>query len=154
MLNDGTGPSAEARFDRDVVDQAGVRWVIFSDNPINDFGASKPMPDAKQVIAGIERLISRAHAHGLKFMCSTLTPYQGAFYWTPQGETQRQQVNAFVRRPGNGCDAVIDLDRITHDPANPSQFSPAFDSGDHLHPNFAGLQAIANAVDLNALADD
>jgi lysophospholipase L1-like esterase len=147
LLADGGGQSALNRFDRDVLAQPGVRWVIFSDDPINDLGSGNP-PTGDQLISGITQLISRAHQAGIKFLCSTLTPFQGAGGWTPQGETARGQINTFVRSSSSGCDDVVDQDVATHDPANPTRFLPAFDSGDHLHPNEAGLQAIANAVNL------
>ena len=149
LLVAGAGDSAETRFDRDVLSQPGVRWVIFSDDPINDLGSTAPPPTAKQLIDGLERLISRAHEKQIKFVCSTLTPYQGANYWTPAGEAAREQINFFLRGKTSGCDAVIDQDAATHDPLHPTQFLPAYDSGDHLHPNDAGLQAIADAVDLS-----
>lgn len=148
LLVDGAGPSGESRFERDVLEQPGIRWVIFADAPINDLGSTKPPPTADQLIAGIRRLIADAHRKQIRFFCSTLTPYQGANYWTPAGETAREQLNAFIRGQDSGCDAVIDQDTATHDPAHPAQYLPAYDSGDHLHPNPAGLQAIANAVNL------
>jgi lysophospholipase L1-like esterase len=149
LLVDGAGQSALNRFSRDVLAQPGVGWVIFSDDPINDLGSTSPPPTSAQLIAGVTQLISLAHQNGIKFLCSTLTPYQGAGYWTQQGETAREAFNAFVRGAGSGCDGVVDQDVATHDPANPTKYLPAYDSGDHLHPNEAGLQAIANAVDLN-----
>lgn len=148
LLVDGAGPSAEARFDRDVLEQPGIRWVIFSDAPINDLGSTKPPPTGDELIAGLKGLIARAHQKQIKFFCSTLTPYQGANYWTPAGETAREQINTFIRGKTSGCDAIIDQDVATHDPDHPTQYLPAYDSGDHLHPNTAGLQAIANAVNL------
>jgi lysophospholipase L1-like esterase len=148
LLAAGAGDSAETRFDRDVLEQPDVRWVIFSDDPINDLGSTNPPPTGDQLIAAIGRLIRRAHKKQIKFVCSTLTPYQGAGYWTPAGEAARQQINAFIRDKSSGCDWVIDQDRATHDPAHPSQYLPAYDSGDHLHPNTLGLQAIADAIDL------
>ena len=149
LLVDGAGQSALNRLDRDVLAQPGVKWVIFSDDPLNDLGSTSPPPTADQLIAGLTQLISRAHQNGIKFLCSTLTPYQGASYWTQSGETAREAYNAFVRSSGSGCDGVVDQDAATHDPSNPTQYLPAYDSGDHLHPNEAGLQAIANAVSLN-----
>jgi len=149
LLAAGAGDSAETRFDRDVLNQPGVRWVIFSDDPINDLGSTAPSPTGDRLIAGIERLIARAHQKQIKFVCSTLTPYQGAAYWTPAGEAAREQINTFLRNKTSGCDAVIDQDAATHDPLHPTQFLPAYDSGDHLHPNNAGLQAIADAVNLS-----
>jgi lysophospholipase L1-like esterase len=148
LLADGAGDSAETRFERDVVDQPGVHWVIFSDNPINDLGSTRPAPTGEQLIAAIGRLIARAHARQINFVCSTLTPYQGAAYWTQAGETAREEVNAFIRGKSSGCDGVIDQDAATHDPAHPTRYLAVYDSGDHLHPNSAGLQAIADAVDL------
>ena len=149
LLADGAGDSAETRFDRDALNQPGVRWVIFSDDPINDLGSTVPPPASKQLIDGLERLIRRAHEKQIKFVCSTLTPYQGAGYWTPAGEAAREQINAFIRGKASGCDGVIDQDAAAHDPLHPTQFLPAYDSGDHLHPNGAGLQAIAKAVNLS-----
>jgi lysophospholipase L1-like esterase len=148
LLTDGTGPSAEKRFDRDVLAQPGVRWVIFSDDPINDLGSTNPPPTADQLIAGIQRLVARAHQHHVQFFCSTLTPYQGANYWAPVGEASRERINAFLRSDTSGCDAVVDMDDATHDPVHPTRYLPAYDSGDHLHPNDAGMQAIADAVNL------
>ncbi|WP_263351992.1 SGNH/GDSL hydrolase family protein [Acidicapsa acidisoli] len=149
LLAAGAGDSAETRFDRDVLNEPGVRWVIFSDDPINDLGSTAPPPTADQLIAGIGRLIARAHQKQIKFVCSTLTPYQGAAYWTSAGEAAREQINSFLRSRTSGCDAVVDQDAATHDPLHPAQFLPAYDSGDHLHPNEAGLQAIADAVNLS-----
>jgi lysophospholipase L1-like esterase len=148
LLVDGAGPSALSRFDRDVLAQSGVRGVIFSDDPINDLGATSPPPTADALIAGLERLIAEAHEQHIQFFCSTLTPYEGAKYWTPYGEAAREQVNAFLRSGKSGCDAVIDQDAATHDPAHPTRYLPAYDSGDHLHPNDAGHRAIANHIDL------
>ena len=148
LLAAGAGDSAETRFDRDVLEQPGVRWVIFSYDPINDLGSTKLPPTGDQLITAIGRLITRANEKQIKFVCSTLTPYQGAGYWTAAGEAAREQINAFIRGKSSGCDGVIDQDTATHDPAHPAQYLPAYDSGDHLHPNNAGLQAIADAVDL------
>jgi lysophospholipase L1-like esterase len=148
LLADGAGPSALSRFDRDVLAQPGVRWVIFSDDPINDLGSTHPPPNADALIAGIERLIARAHEKNIQFFCSTLTPYEGASYWTPSGEAVREQINAFLRSKKSGCDAVIDQDIATHDPAHPTRYLPLYDSGDHLHPNDAGHRAIATDIDL------
>jgi len=123
--------------------------VIFSDDPINDLGSTTRPPTGDQLIAAIENLIARAHERQIKFVCSTLTPYQGAGYWTPAGEAAREQINAFIRGKSSGCDGVIDQDAATHDPTYPTQYLPAYDSGDHLHPNNAGLEAIADAIDLH-----
>ncbi|GAA4261088.1 hypothetical protein GCM10022255_092340 [Dactylosporangium darangshiense] len=150
LLKDGAGPSALNRFQRDVLQQPGAKWVVLSDDPINDLGDPNP-PTAAQLISGIQQLISQAHAAGLKFICSTLTPFKGAGYWTQTGENGRAAINSFIRGAGSGCDHVLDQDTATHDPGNPQAFLPAYDCGDHLHPNDAGYQAIANAVDIPAI---
>ncbi|HEY0233313.1 MAG TPA: GDSL-type esterase/lipase family protein [Dokdonella sp.] len=154
LLFDGNGPNAVARFERDVLDQPGVRWVIFSDDPINDLGNDDPLPQARELIVAVEHLIGRAHARGIRFICSTLTPFEGADYWTPQAEPVREAFNDFVRSPGNGCDGIVDQDLATHDPARPTWYLPAYDAGDHLHPNDDGHAAIAAAIDPARFAED
>jgi lysophospholipase L1-like esterase len=145
LTRDGSGESALARFDRDVLSQPGVRWVIISDDALNDLGDPDP-PSAEQLIDAMKQLVKRAHDAGLKVYCSTLTPFEGAGYWTEQGESARQQINAFVRDDA-GCDGVIDQDAATRDPDSPTRYLGDYDSGDHLHPNDAGMRAIAEAVD-------
>jgi lysophospholipase L1-like esterase len=150
VLNQGISgdgvANAVKRFDRDVLSQPNVKWVVFSDNPINDLGNFNPAP--KTEIDQIKTMIASAHARGIKFLCSTLTPFQGAGYWSAQKETGRAAINAFIRGPDSGCDGVVDQDTASHDPGSPTMFLPSLNSGDNLHPNEAGLQAIANSVDL------
>jgi lysophospholipase L1-like esterase len=149
------GVDALARLDRDVLTQHGVRFVILLEG-INDIGFSQlnfpetaPNTDvsAAQIIAGYRQIIDEAHARGVRIYGATLTPFEGAGYETPAGLAKRDAVNAFIRTRG-AFDAVIDFDRVTRDPANPERFLPAFDSGDHLHPNDAGYRAMANAIPL------
>lgn len=153
VLHDGTGPSALARFDRDVIAQAGVRWVILLEG-INDIGrlaAPKAPGDAitaDDLIRGYQQLITRAHLHGIKVFGATLTPYQGAGYDSEPGEATREKVNDFIRNSGQ-FDAVIDFSKATADPANPKRFSQTTDGGDHLHPSDVGYKAMADSIDLN-----
>ncbi|MET7747680.1 discoidin domain-containing protein [Micromonospora sp. NPDC005367] len=147
LLGVGVGPSALDRFDRDVLSRSGVRSVIFSDNPINDLGSGRE-PTGAQLIDGLQQLIVKAHGAGVAFYCTTLTPFEGSSGWTSSREIARGQYNAYVRGANSGCDATIDFDTATHDPAAPTKFRPDFDSGDHLHPNDAGMQAMANVIPL------
>src|SRR5205823_2935138 len=151
------GVDVQARLDRDVLAQSGAGFVILLEG-INDIGFSQlpnagcsaPNTDvsADQIIAGYQQVIAQVHAQGLKIFGGTLTPFLGAAYYSAAGEVKRETVNAFVRT-GGAFDGVVDFDRAVQDPANPLQFLPAYDSGDHLHPNDAGYQAMANAVDLS-----
>jgi len=148
VLGDGAGVSALARFDRDVLMQTGVTHVIVMEG-INDIGIarSNPTPSAQDLINGHKQLIERAHARGLKIYGATLTPYEGAAYFSPEGEAKRQALNEWIRTSGV-YDGVIDFDKATRDPAAPTKFNPAYDSGDHLHPGDAGYKAMGDAVDL------
>jgi len=148
VLGDGAGVSALARFDRDVLMQTGVTHVVVMEG-INDIGIarSNPMPSAQDLINGHKQLIERAHARGLKIYGATLTPYEGAAYFSPEGEAKRQALNDWIRTSG-AYDGVIDFDKATRDPAAPTKFNPAYDSGDHLHPGDAGYKAMGDAVDL------
>ena len=152
ILHDLAGPNALARFDRDVLTQAGVGYVTVLLG-INDIGRSTtgqpPQPvTAEQIIGGHLQMIARAHQQGLKIVGCTLTPFEGAAYFTPEGETKRQAVNKFIRT-GGAYDGVIDFDALVRDPDHAARFLPAFDSGDHLHPNDAGYNAMADAIDLS-----
>jgi lysophospholipase L1-like esterase len=148
VLGDGAGVSALARFDRDVLMQTGATHVIVMEG-INDIGQarSNPSPTAADLIAGHKQLIERAHARGLKIIGATLTPFEGAAYFTAEGETKRQALNEWIRKSG-AYDGVIDFDQVTRDPAMPSRLNPLYDSGDHLHPADAGYKAMGDAVDL------
>jgi lysophospholipase L1-like esterase len=153
------GVNALARLQRDVLGQTGVRDVILLEG-INDFGFSVLPPNpaynpttnvtAQQVIAGYQQIISYAHAQGLKIFGATLTPFKGAGYYSAAGEKKREAVNTWIRTSG-AFDGVIDFDKVVRDPSDPLMMNPAFDSGDHLHPNDAGYQAMANAINLQML---
>lgn len=153
ILHDRSGPNALARLDRDVLSQNGVRWLIVLEG-INDIGGRtmaaarhEQIPTAQDLIGGYKQIIARAHAHNILVYGATILPYMGAFYSTAEGEADRQTVNQWIRTSGE-FDGVIDLDAVTRDSKDPSRFSPADDSGDHLHPGDAGYQAMANAINL------
>jgi len=153
VLHDGYGPSALARFDRDVIAQSGVKYLIILEG-INDIGRLKDPHEpgdnitAEDLIFGLTQLVTRAHQHGIKVFGATLTPYLPTGYSSPQGEQVRQAYNQWIRTSGI-FDGVIDFDKITQDPANPGTFLPAYDSGDHLHPGDAGYKAMGDAIDLS-----
>ena len=138
------GVNAEARFLRDAADVSRARYVILLEG-INDIGFT--LTPAAQIIAGYEKLIAAAHAASLKIFGATLTPFQGSGYYSAAGEAERETINHWIRTSG-AFDGVIDFDRAIRDPADPRRLLPAYDSGDHLHPNDAGYQAMANAINL------
>lgn len=159
VLHDNYGDSALTRFDRDALDKPGVHWIVFMEG-INDIGgsgyaiAAKDKVSAEDIIDGIKTLIARAHAKNIKIYGATLTPYGGNHwpYHSVVGEQEREAVNSWIRNSG-AFDGVVDFDKAIRDPAHPKQMLSAYDSGDHLHPNSAGYQAMANAVDLKLFAN-
>lgn len=169
ILHDGAGVSALSRFDRDVLAQPGVSNLIVLEG-INDLGFPhlKPrLPDgtmlkdlpfthevvsAEDLIVGLQQIIERAHQHGIRVFGATLTPFEGADYYSDEGEAARQAVNQWIRT-GHAFDGVFDFDAAVRDPNHPAQFREGYHSGDHLHPSAIGYKAMADAVDLAVLGD-
>jgi lysophospholipase L1-like esterase len=152
LLSESTfqaGRPGLTRFDRDVVAQTGATHVIVADMALNDLGSAREnaLPSADDLIAAQKQVIARAHAAGLRVYGATLTPFEGAGYFTEVGETKRLAINRWIRTSG-AYDAVIDFDQITRDPKQPRRFLPRYDSGDHLHPNDEGYRAMGEAIDL------
>ena len=144
------GQNLQARFERDVLALSDVTHIVLMEG-INDIGmptmeGRAPTP-ATDIIAGYRQIINRAHMNGIKIIGATLTPFQGAVYFTPEGEIIRQAVNQFIRSSGE-FDGVIDFDKFMQDPNNPIHLLPAF-TEDNLHPNDAGYAVMADAIDLN-----
>ncbi|MFS8097015.1 SGNH/GDSL hydrolase family protein [Lentzea alba] len=150
LASQGTNPTAGqnalARLDRDALTRAGVRTVVLVEG-INDIQSTVP---AEQLIMGLRQVVERGHAAGVRVVVGTMTPWKGWRTYTPEREEIRLAVNEFIRTAGI-FDGVIDMDAALRDPADPGMLRPAFDSGDHLHPNDAGYKAMAEAVDLRKL---
>jgi lysophospholipase L1-like esterase len=164
VLSDRMGVNALARFDRDVLNQPRADTVVLMMG-INDIGwpgsglaLNDEQPTAEDIIAGYRQLIARAHADGMRIIGATLTPFGDSFadspfegYYTPEKEKVRLAVNEFIRSSGE-FDGVIDFDKVVVDPSKPGYIKAEFDKGDHLHPNAAGYDAMANSIDLKLLA--
>jgi lysophospholipase L1-like esterase len=161
ILHDGVsnvrfGVNALARFDRDVLAQPGVKYVIVLEgiNDLGHAGSSAPASEnvsAEDIIAGLKQMIERAHERGLRIFGATLTPFEGTVskgYFTPEKEVQRKAVNEWIRT-GKAFDGFIDFEKAVRDPAHPDRMLAAYDSGDHLHPGDAGYKAMGDAVDLS-----
>jgi lysophospholipase L1-like esterase len=163
ILNEGIGgncvlitcvaPNALARFDRDVLAQSGVRYVIVLEST-NDLGRlhDPNQPDyhltAEDLEQGLSQLVARAHEHGIKVFGVTIIPYQGGVYFTDKGEQIREAVNTWILTSGV-FDGTIDFDKATRDPDHPLTIASDYDSGDHLHPKDAGYSAMADSIDLS-----
>jgi len=161
LLHDIAGPNAQERFDRDVIAQSHVKWVTLLEG-INDLGfpgsvePNAPRVTFRQIIGAYKQLIARAHAAKLKIYGCTLTPFEGttfAGYFAPDKEQVRQDVNSWIRNSGQ-FDAVIDFDKAIRDPSHPTRMLPAYDSGDHLHPNDLGYLVMANSVPLSLFTNE
>jgi lysophospholipase L1-like esterase len=161
LLTDGLGPNVLARFDRDVLAPAGVRWLIVFEG-VNDLGGlarggeATPAAHAalvERILGAYRQIVARAHAHGIQVMGATITPYTGSDYYHPgpADEADRQAVNAWIRAAGH-FDAVFDFDQVVRDPAQPDRILPAYDCGDHLHPSPAGYKAMGEAIPLSLFA--
>jgi lysophospholipase L1-like esterase len=149
---DGTNEGALRRLDRDVLTLSGVRYLIVLEG-INDIGhivsasANDPAETAPRIIRALQQIALRAHARGIKVVGATILPYESCKYASVEGEKMRQTVNEWIRN-AKDMDYVADFEKAIRDPAHPTRFLPAYDSGDHLHPNAAGLHAMADSIDL------
>ncbi|MCG8573153.1 MAG: SGNH/GDSL hydrolase family protein [Spirochaetes bacterium] len=144
------GENALARFNDNVITQSGITHLIFFMG-INDIGFGQIIPtqvvSAEEMIAGMKQIILKAHAKGIRVIGCTLTPFEGFFFYTPEGEEKRQQINHWIRT----CtlfDGVIDFDSVVADPENPAQLHPDYNY-DNIHLNDAGYKAMADAIDLS-----
>jgi lysophospholipase L1-like esterase len=156
ILHNEIGPNALSRIDRDVLADPGVRFMTVLIG-INDIGFSLFFPNeavsSDNIIGGYRQLIARAHSRGIRVYGATLLPFEGAGYFTADGETKRQAVNQWIRSSGE-FDAVIDFDALMRDPGHPTQMLAMYDSGDHLHPNDAGYKAMGDSIDLKLFKFD
>jgi lysophospholipase L1-like esterase len=156
LLHQGSGPSGLERLDEDALTVSGGRCLILLEG-INDIGRpARPQYAHEAVIpgdliAGYRQVMARARAAGFRIVLATLPPFEGANYFTAEGELTRKAVNDWLRTDGaREADAVVDFDRAVRDPSKPSRFRPELHSGDWLHPSDAGYQVMADAIPLDA----
>ncbi|MBN2104940.1 SGNH/GDSL hydrolase family protein [bacterium] len=156
VLDGGLGPTALSRFERDVLKQYGVRWLIILEG-INDIGTTEGTEAIQQVatdlIDAFETMIDDAHAADILVYGATILPFKGCtFYYTEEREAARQTVNEWIRTSGR-FDAVIDFDEAMQNPEDPLALIPEGDTGDHLHPNEAGYVMMAESIDLSLFTE-
>jgi lysophospholipase L1-like esterase len=158
LLSDAVAPfvgqSALSRFQRDALDKPGVRWILLHEG-INDIatatllGRPQDQVTSQQVIEGLKTLAARARAQGIRIGVGTLLPFEGTErFYSERAEVERQAVNAWIRT-SRTFDAVLDFDLALRDPTHTGRLNPAFDSGDHLHPNDAGYKLMAETAFLH-----
>lgn len=151
LLLDGaaSGRNALARLADDVLTSGDVRTLIVLEG-INDIQQNPHQTDPAMIVSALRQIVAQAKTQGIRVIGGTLTPFKGWKIYDPTLEKTRQAVNAFIRTSGI-CDGVVDFDAAVRDPADPLAMLPAYDSGDHLHPNDAGYQRMADAVPLTLL---
>jgi lysophospholipase L1-like esterase len=159
------GQAGLARFERDVLAQAGVKYVVvgLGINDIAFSGSLTPLSESVSVenlIAGYRQLIARAHKKGIRVIGTTNPVFEDSFlelakakitFFTPEKESVRQKVNAWVLTSGE-FDGAVDFDAVVRDPNHPTRILADYDSGDHLHPNNAGYIATGNVIPLTLFA--
>jgi lysophospholipase L1-like esterase len=158
LLSCGLGPNALARFDRDVLAQTGVRWLVVLEG-VNDIGTQLRAKEGNEgwatgedIIMAYRQIVVRAHAHGIKVYGATLLPFGGSFYYSENTERERQKVNDWVRTSGV-FDGIIDFDAKLRDEKEPFRLAAVADGGDHLHLNAVGYKLMGDVVDLELFED-
>lgn len=146
VLDSCLGPSALSRFERDVINQSGIRWVVIFEG-INDIGYSGPGV-GENLIDAYKQMIHQAHLNGIFVFGATILPMKGSGYYSEQSEAERQIVNEWIRTT-DMLDGIIDLDKALRDPADTLALLPEADDGDGLHPSERGHRMMAEAVDLD-----
>lgn len=141
-----SGEHVLARLDRDVFSQSGLKAVILHAG-LNDI-RHHPEYGAEKIVERMKEIINAAHDEGIKIYGATLTPFKGSGMYSEKGEETRQEVNSWIRTSGE-FDGVTDFDKALRDPDEPGHFLSKYDSGDHLHPNDAGYEKMADSIDLS-----
>ena len=151
VLRGGLGPTGLNRFDRDILNQSSIKYLIILEG-VNDLGAT---PDstaafkvANKLIEAYKTMIKKAHAQNIKVYGGTITPIQKSFYYKDFREQARQKVNNWIRN-SRAFDAVIDFAKVLESPEEPNVIAKNLQSGDYLHPNEKGYEVMGEAVDLS-----
>lgn len=156
VLRPCLGPAAVDRFERDILEQPGIKWLIILEG-VNDIGGIRTQEQAdttaKHMIAAYQDMIEQAHERDILVYGATTLPFGGTFYDHPASESARTQINEWIRNSG-AFDAVIDLDKAMEDPDNPKHLIPEGDDGDGLHPSERGHQMMGEAIELSLFMEN
>ena len=161
ILADGLGPNTVSRVDRDILAQSGVKYAMIFEG-VNDIGVEPADPQSQGVIGdrliqAFDQIITRVHTAGIPIFGATITPF-GCYnsslqaYSSPEREKTRLRVNDWILNSGR-FDYALDFASVVQDPNNHTQLDAKLSSGDCLHPNVAGYQAIADYFPLNIFED-
>ncbi|MDG9716290.1 SGNH/GDSL hydrolase family protein [Streptomyces sp. DH24] len=154
LLNDSAwyGEKAVHRLRRDVLQHPGVDTLVVLLG-LNDIGFSEtteqptyhpaPVVEAAELIEGHRELLRQAQ--GLRVIGATLLPFGGSDHWGAHAAKVGHELNEWIRGSGEYAE-VVDLHRVMAGPEDPDRLHPAYDFGDHLHPNDAGYEVMAEAL--------
>lgn len=150
VLRQCLGPAAIDRFERDILNQKGVKWLIILEG-INDLGQTADSIAAAEVadnlISAYEHMIEKAHENEILVYGATILPFDESFYHEDYRQAARNTVNDWIRNSGQ-FDAVIDFDKVMRNPEDTLTMLPDVHSGDFLHPNEKGYKKMGEAIDL------
>jgi lysophospholipase L1-like esterase len=154
VLRDCLGPAGISRYERDILSQPGVKWVIIFEG-VNDIGQVRSADAAATVARGLTdaytMMIESAHSRGMKVYGATITPFRGNGYYNQYSEACRNEVNAWIRNSGL-FDAVLDFDGVLRDPDDPESLVSSYQN-DGLHPDVSGFRKMADSIDLRLFTD-
>lgn len=141
VVSGGLSEPAVVRFDRDVLDQAGVTSVVIFEG-VNDIGGKRPNHQeiVNSIIEAYQSFITKCKNSGKKVYLATITPYKNSFYENHFSEAARLTLNDWIRA-NKDVDGIIDFDEVVRDPRNPSALRPEY-SDDWLHLNPTGYEAM------------
>ncbi len=148
VLSGGLGPTGVSRYDRDILSQDGVRWVIVFEG-VNDIGGVRSAPaaiaTAGNLIDAYKQMIVKAHTKNITIYGATILPFNGHRYYNPYSESCRKTVNQWIRTRGN-YDGCIDFDATMRDPQDSTRLVSTYQN-DCLHPDAAGYKKMGESID-------
>jgi len=145
----GLGQPGALRYDRDILNQSGVRWAIVFEG-VNDIGAIRTSESAvkttNNLIDAYKLMIDKAHNKNIRIYGATIPPFKGNSYYNQYSDSSRNAVNEWIRHSGN-YDGVIDFCKTMADPQDTTRITTSYQN-DHLHPDAAGYKKMGESIDL------